>query len=293
LIRNADTALYRAKEQGGGRYQLYAPAMNAIAFKRLVLENSLRRAIDRNELMLHYQPLVSLQTGVAIGVEALVRWKHPELGIVSPGEFIPLAEETGLIVPLTRWILRTACTQMREWQKAGTDLETVSVNVSAYRFNDSDLPGSIADALNSCGLDGSHLCVELTESVMMESAEDTIATLQALKKLGIKISIDDFGTGYSSLSYLKRLPIDTLKIDQSFVRNVAAETDDAAIASLITSMAHNLNLSVVAEGVETEAQRESLKSKGCDVIQGYLISRPLPPAELTEFLESRRGAQKR
>jgi len=289
LIRNADTALYRAKEQGGGRYQLYAPAMNALAFKRLVLENSLRRAVDRNELTLRYQPLVSLKSGDTVGVEALVRWQHPELGLISPAEFIPMAEETGLIVSLTRSVLRIACGQMKEWQRLGIAPETVSVNVSAVRFNECNLPSMIAEVLESCGLDGRHLCVELTESVMMENAEATINTLEQLKKLGIKISIDDFGTGYSSLSYLKRLPIDTLKIDQSFVRSIPTDSEDEAISILIINMAHNLELSVVAEGVETEEQKSFLESKNCDVIQGYLISKPLPLAEITDFLEKGRG----
>jgi diguanylate cyclase (GGDEF)-like protein/PAS domain S-box-containing protein len=287
LIRNADTALYRAKEQGGSRYQLYAPAMNAIAFKRLVLENSLRRALERDELTMHYQPLVSVETGRPIGVEALIRWKHPELGLISPGEFIPLAEETGLIVPLTRWALRSACMQMKAWRDAGIDLQTVSVNVSGCRFNECNLPGMIAEVLESAKLDGRHLGIELTESVMMDNAEATINTIHDLKKTGIRISIDDFGTGYSSLSYLKRLPIDTLKIDQSFVRNISTDSDDAAIAMLIIGMAHSLEMSVVAEGVETQEQRSFLESNSCDVLQGYLISRPLPAAELTPFLQNR------
>jgi EAL domain-containing protein (putative c-di-GMP-specific phosphodiesterase class I) len=284
LVRNADSALHRAKEQGGNRYQLYAPDMNAIAFKRLVLENSLRRAIEREELRLHYQPLVSLQDGKVVGVEALIRWQHPELGLVSPAEFIPLAEETGLIVQLTHWVLRTACRQMKEWQDAGLELMTVSVNISAERFSAVDLPAAVSEALASAGLDGRHLCLELTESVMMEDVEETIATLLELKKLQVKISIDDFGTGYSSLSYLKRLPIDTLKIDQSFVRNTPADADDAAIAMLIISMAHSLDLSVVAEGVETEEQMRLLRSQECDIMQGYLVSKPLPEAEMTELL---------
>jgi EAL domain-containing protein (putative c-di-GMP-specific phosphodiesterase class I) len=290
LVRNADTALSRAKEEGGNRYQLYAPAMNAIALKRLVLENSLRRAIEREELRLHYQPLVSLHDGTFVGVEALVRWQHPELGLVSPAEFIPLAEATGLIVPLTHWVLRTACRQMREWQEAGLELMTVSVNVSAQRFSAADLPAAVSEALASASLHGRHLCLELTESVMMENVEATIATLLALKKLEVKISIDDFGTGYSSLSYLKRLPIDTLKIDQSFVRNMPADADDAAIATLIISMAHSLNLSVVAEGVETEEQMRALRSQQCDIMQGYLVSRPVPGAEITKMLSRRMGA---
>ncbi|HEX8409603.1 MAG TPA: EAL domain-containing protein [Thermoanaerobaculia bacterium] len=284
LIRNADTALYRAKKQGGNRYQLYAPAMNAIAYKRLVLENSLRRAIEREEFRLHYQPLVSLHDGRVVGVEALIRWQHPELGLVSPAEFIPLAEETGLVVPLTHWVLRTACRQMKEWQAVGLALMTVAVNISAQRFSAANLPVAVAEALTAAGLDGRHLCLELTESVMMEDVEETIATLLELKKLHVKISIDDFGTGYSSLSYLKRLPIDTLKIDQSFVRNTPADADDAAIAKLIISMAHHLNLSVVAEGVETEEQLRLLRSQQCDIMQGYLVSKPLPGAEMTEML---------
>jgi diguanylate cyclase (GGDEF)-like protein/PAS domain S-box-containing protein len=284
LIRNADSALYRAKEEGGNRYQLYAPAMNAIAFKRLVLENSLRRAIEREELRLHYQPLVSLHDGTCVGVEALIRWEHPDLGLVSPGEFIPLAEETGLIVPLTHWVLRAACRQMKEWRDAGLALMTVSVNISAQHFSAMNLPTAVSEALAAAKLDGRHLGLELTESVMMENVEETIATLLELKKLQVKISIDDFGTGYSSLSYLKRLPIDTLKIDQSFVRNTPADADDAAIAMLIISMAHSLNLSVVAEGVETEEQMRMLRSQQCDVMQGYLVSRPVPGPQVAELL---------
>jgi EAL domain-containing protein (putative c-di-GMP-specific phosphodiesterase class I) len=288
LLRNADTALHRAKDQGGNRYQLYAPAMNAIALKTLLLENSLRRALDRNELTLHYQPLMALESGDTVGVEALIRWQHPELGLIAPVEFIPIAEETGLIVPLTSWALRTACAQMKEWLRSGIALQTISVNVSASHFNECNLPAMIGDILRSENLDGRNLCIELTESVMMENAEGTISTLQNLKKLGIKISIDDFGTGYSSLSYLKRLRIDTLKIDKSFVRNIPHDSEDAAIAVLIIGMAQNLKLSVVAEGVETEAQLAFLRSKRCDIIQGYLVSRPLPLHEMTEFLEKNR-----
>jgi diguanylate cyclase (GGDEF)-like protein/PAS domain S-box-containing protein len=288
LIRNADTALYRAKEQGRNRYQLYAPAMNAVAFKRLVIENSLRRAMERNELSLYYQPLVSMDDTQTVAVEGLLRWKHPELGLVSPADFIPTAEETGLIVPLTRWVLRTACVQMKEWQRMGVAPDSVSVNVSGRRFNDSNLPEMIADVLQATELDGSALTIELTESVMMENAEATIATLQQLKRLGIKISIDDFGTGYSSLSYLKRLPIDSLKIDQSFVRDIPGDTEGASIATVIITMAHNLRLSVVAEGVETGEQMSFLREKSCDIMQGYFISRPLETSAATDFLTKKR-----
>ena len=284
LIRNADTALHRAKAQGRNRYQLYAPAMNAIAFQRLVLENNLRYAIERNELALHYQPLVSLQTAETVGVEALLRWQHPELGRVSPADFIPMAEETGVIVPITHWVLRTACAQMKSWLRSGISLQTVSVNVSPRYFNDCNLPEIVGEVLRSADLEGRHLNIELTESVMMENAEATIDTLQQLKQYGVKISIDDFGTGYSSLSYLKRLPIDTLKIDQSFVRDIPASPDAEAIALLIITMAHSLKLSVVAEGVETDEQRLFLQSKQCDIMQGYLVSRPLPVDEINNFL---------
>ncbi|HEX6177539.1 MAG TPA: EAL domain-containing protein, partial [Thermoanaerobaculia bacterium] len=286
LIRNADTALYRAKEAGRNRYQLYAPAMNAIALKRLVIENGLRRALEKNELTLHYQPLVSLHNGSIVSVEALLRWRHPELGNLSPAEFVPMAEETGLIVPLTRWVLRSACAQMKRWHSDGIALESISVNVSARRFNDANLPAMITDVLRSTGLEGKYLTIELTESVMMENAEATISTLQQLKDLGIRISIDDFGTGYSSLSYLKRLPIDALKIDKSFVRDIPADGDDAAIAMLIISMAHDLKLSVVAEGVETEEQRHFLETKQCDVMQGYLFSAPLAAPDVEKLLRA-------
>jgi diguanylate cyclase (GGDEF)-like protein/PAS domain S-box-containing protein len=285
LVRNADTALYRAKDQGRNRYQLYAPAMNALAATRLMVENNLRRALERNELALVYQPLVALDTNAIVGAEALIRWEHPELGHVPPSEFIPMAEETGMIVPLTRWVLQTACAQMQEWRRAGADVRSVSVNVSAKRFNDSDLPMIVDECLRATGLDGSALSIELTESVMMEDAAATIVTLHELKRLGVKVSIDDFGTGYSSLNYLKRLPIDTLKIDQSFVRDIPTDSENAAIANLIISMAHNLKLSVVAEGVETHEQMSFLRARQCDVMQGFLFSRPVPAEQFLALFE--------
>jgi diguanylate cyclase (GGDEF)-like protein/PAS domain S-box-containing protein len=286
LIRNADTALHRAKEQGRNRYQLYAPAMNAVAFQRLVLENNLRYAVERNEFALHYQPLVSLETGATVGVEALIRWQHPELGRISPADFVPMAEETGVIVPMTQWVLRTACAQMKSWLRSGINLQTMSLNVSPRFFNDSNLPEMVGEVLRATELEGHYLSIELTESVMMGSTDATIDTLQQLKQYGVKISIDDFGTGYSSLSYLKRLPIDTLKIDQSFVRDIPNSPDAEAIAVLIIGMAHSLKLSVVAEGVETQDQKLFLQFKGCDIMQGYLVSRPLPTDEITTFLKA-------
>ena len=289
LIRNADTALYRAKDQGRNRYQLYAPDMNALAAKRLKIENSLRRALDRNELVLYYQPVVSLQTEEIVGIEALIRWVQPDLGLVMPSDFIPMAEDTGLIVPLSRWVLQTACAQMKTWLDAGIPLRSMSVNLSARRFNECNLAGMIREILESTGLDGNYLTIELTESVMMENVEQTINTLHELKKLGVKISIDDFGTGYSSLSYLKRLPIDALKIDQSFVRDIAS-SNESQIAMLIIAMAHNLKLSVVAEGVETEEQRSFLRSKRCDTMQGFLFSAPLPIEDINAVFATKRGA---
>ena len=290
LIRNADAALYQAKDLGRNRYQLYAPDMNALAAKRLMLENSLRRALDRNELILYYQPVVSLETEEIVGIEALVRWAQPELGLLLPSAFIPMAEETGLIVPLSRWVLRTACAQMKEWLESGIPLRSVSVNLSARRFNDCNLPGMVRETLESTGLEGEYLTIELTESVMMENAEQTIHTLHELKDMGVKISIDDFGTGYSSLSYLQRLPIDTLKIDQSFVRDIASGNGESPIAMLIIAMAHNLDLSVVAEGVETEEQRSFLRSKRCDTMQGFLFSAPLPVEDMNAVFASKRAS---
>jgi len=288
LIRNADAALYRAKDQGRNRYQLYAPDMNALAAKQLKIENSLRRALDRNELILHYQPVVSLETEEIVGLEALVRWAHPDLGLLPPSDFIPMAEDTGMIIPVSRWVLLAACTQMKKWLDAGVPLRSVSVNISAKRFNDCNLPGMVREILESTGLDGAHLAIELTESVMMENVEQTIITLHELKKMGVKIFIDDFGTGYSSLSYLKRLPIDTLKIDQSFVRDIVSGGGESPIAMLIIAMAHNLKLSVVAEGVETEEQRSFLRAKRCDTMQGFLFSAALPSEDLNVMFASKR-----
>ena len=290
LVRNADTAMYRAKDQGRDNYQLYAPAMNARAVERLAKENALRKALSQNELVLHYQPQIDSRTNETIGVEALIRWQHPEEGLLSPARFISVAEVSGLIVPIGEWVLYTACRQIKIWQKRiGHDL-TVAVNLSARQFQQPDLVSQIRNAVLETGIDPSSLEVEITESNAMQNAENTMYTLRELKALGIRISMDDFGTGYSSLNYLKRFPIDTLKLDQIFVRDVTTDASDAAIVSAVISMAHSLNLKVVAEGVETEEQLEFLRRQHCDVIQGYLFSPPMPAEQLEAYLVERKTA---
>jgi len=275
LLKNADTALYRAKEQGRNNYQLYTPAMNARAFERLAMENSLRKALERHEFQLYYQPQIDTQTGDMVGVEALLRWQHPDLGVVYPAEFISLAEETGLIVPLGAWVLRTACLQNKKWQTAGLPPVTMAVNLSARQFQDRQLVDIIVGVLQETGLEPRWLELEITESTAMQNADYSNVVLRDLKQRGIQISLDDFGTGYSSLSYLKKFPIDTLKIDQSFIRDLSGNPNDAAIANAIIVLAHSLHLSVVAEGVETTAQSQFLEEHGCDRWQGYLYSHPL------------------
>jgi diguanylate cyclase (GGDEF)-like protein/PAS domain S-box-containing protein len=289
LIRNADTALYRAKEHARSSYQFYTTDMNATAFERLVLETQLRKALERGELVVHYQPQVRLDTGEVVGVEALVRWFHGELGLISPAEFIPLAEETGLILELGRWVLGTACEQVRRWQGQGFAELRLGVNLSGRQFQEADLVHGIAQALEKTGLDPRDLELELTESSIMRDPEQAVAKLHALSRLGIRLSIDDFGTGYSSLAHLKRFPIKALKIDQSFIRDITTEPNDAAIAQAIIALAESLRLKVVAEGVETREQLDLLRRFRCDEMQGYLFSKPLPPDDLLELLK--RGAR--
>ncbi len=284
LLRNADTAMYRAKEQGRNNYQLYTPAMNARIAERLAVENSLRHGLVSGEFAVHYQPQVNIDTGQIVGAEALVRWQHPERGLVLPAEFIPVAEETGLIVPLGEWVLRTACAQNRAWQEAGLPPLRVAVNLSARQFQQRDLKSMVAQVLGETGLDPHCLQLEITEGVAMQDAEFTITMLRELRGMGIQIAIDDFGTGHSSLSYLRRLPIDVVKIDRSFVCDLTTDPNDAAIASTIVAMAHNLKLRVIAEGVETEEQLTFLKEQQCDEFQGYLFSKPVPAEKLEKIV---------
>jgi EAL domain-containing protein (putative c-di-GMP-specific phosphodiesterase class I) len=280
LLRNADTALYRAKEQGRNNYQLYTPAMNARAFERLALENSLRKAVERKEFLVYFQPQVDVLTGAIMGVEALLRWQHPDLGIVYPSEFISIAEETGLISQLGEWVLRTSCQQNKAWQKAGLPPMTVAVNLSGRQFQQLDLVENMSRILKETGLDPHWLEIEITESIAMQNADYTNVMLRNLKSMGVRVALDDFGTGYSSLSYLKKFPIDTLKIDQSFVRDLTNDSNDAAIANAIIVLAHSLKLKVIAEGVETKEQQAFLSQHHCDIIQGFLFSVPLPPPAL-------------
>ena len=287
LIKNADAALYHAKSEGRNNFQYYAWEMNASAMQRLTLESALRRALEREEFLLYYQPQVDLASGRIIGLEALLRWQRPEHGLVSPGEFIPLLEETGLIVPVGEWVLHTACRQGRIWQQAGLPPIRIAVNLSALQFRQPDLVGMVARILAETGFDPvtQGLELELTESLLMKNVGETVATLHRLHEMGVKLSIDDFGTGYSSLSYLKRFPLNSLKIDQSFVRDLSSNPDDAAIVSAIIALGHGLKLSVIAEGVETAGQLAYLRELKCDEMQGFLFSRPVPASEITQLLQ--------
>ena len=289
LVRNADSAMYRAKDQGRDGYQLYAPAMNARALERLALENQLRKALSQEELVLYYQPQLDASKNV-VGVEALIRWKHPEMGLLSPGHFIGVAEMSGLIIPIGDWTLRTACKQLKTWQRRIDDDFTVAVNLSARQFQQPNLVDGIREVIDETGIAPSSLELEITESNAMHNAENTIYTLRELKDLGVRISMDDFGTGYSSLNYLKRFPIDNLKLDQTFVRDVDTDPSDAAIVSAVIQMAHSLDLKVVAEGVEREEQLEFLRRQHCDIFQGYLFSPPIPADRLEAFLADRKTA---
>ena len=285
LLKNADIAMYQAKEQGRNAFQFFSREMNYKAEERLLLDNSLRRALERQEFFVLYQPQMNLLTGELIGMEALVRWQHPEMGLVTPDKFIPLAEDSGLIIPIGEWVLKTACRQNKAWHDMGFGPLRVAVNLSGRQFKQERLVESVATILNETGLAPSLLELEITESIIMRNAEETIVTLRRLKEMGISLAIDDFGTGYSSLSYLKHFPIDRLKIDRSFVLDITNDPDDAAIAEAIISMAHSLKLKVTAEGVEQQEQLLFLAQRNCDEMQGYLVSRPISAEEFTILLQ--------
>lgn len=284
LLKNADAAMYQAKE-GRNMYRFFTPELNATAVRRLELEGAIRRGLERGEFQVHYQPQVELETGRVVGVEALARWRHPQRGLVPPAEFIPLAEETGLIVALGEFLLAQACRDACRWSERHPQGLRVAVNVSARQFCHGDILRAVGSALGASGLDPSQLELELTESVLMKDAERTVVSLRELKALGVGLSIDDFGTGYSSLSYLKRFSIDALKIDRSFVRDIAVDPDDAAIVTAIIAMARRLRLRVIAEGVEDEGQRRFLLENGCRHGQGFLYARPMPLEELLQYLD--------
>ena len=288
LLNNADAAMFRAKEQGRNNSQFYTSEMNARSLARMIMEKHLRRALENGELAVHYQPQVDLVSGRVNGMEALLRWRNPELGIVSPAAFIPLAEETGLIGPIFDWVLEVACAQNRAWQEAGLPALTLAVNVSPVQFRDPDLCASVDRIVRKTGLAPNCLELEIIESMLMHDVESAMLIMRELKQLGIRLAMDDFGTGYSSLSYLKRFPFDKLKIDISFVREVTTDPESAAIARSIIAMGHNLNLRVIAEGIETAGQLAYLRSHGCDEMQGFLFSRALPAVEFEELLREDR-----
>jgi diguanylate cyclase (GGDEF)-like protein len=284
LLKNADTAMYTAKAEGRKNYKFFTEAMNKAASAKLSLESDLHNALRQNEFILHYQPQIDVASRKIVGVEALIRWQHPRRGLVPPLEFIPLAEERGLIIPIGEWVLRTACLQASAWHRAGLAKITVAVNMASPSFKQMDLMTVVADALEKSGLEAAYLELEVTESVMMHDIEAVLTTLKNLKGIGIHLSIDDFGTGYSSLSYLQRFPLDALKIDRSFVSNID-KTEGSAIALAIMALAKSLNLKVIAEGVETEHQVRILQEHGCEFMQGFLFSRPVPADEITRLLQ--------
>ncbi len=287
LIKNADAAMYHSKSLGGNTYQFYTNSMNASAMERLALESDLRKAIERNEFELYYQPQVTADNGTISAVEALIRWRHPERGHLLPGLFIPLAEESGLITAIDRWVLTTACRQIKAWESEGISSFRVAINLSGRDFQQNKLLEMAREALAATGINPAHLELELTEGVLMKNAEETIETLNALKRMGLALTIDDFGTGYSSLSYLKRFPIDSLKIDKSFVADVTSDSNNAAIVTAIIAMARKLNINVIAEGVETEEQRLFLQNNGCSDMQGYLFGRPVDLSTISDMLAGR------
>ena len=286
LIKNADTALYQAKENGRQRYQFFEPAMNVRAVERQSIEESLRCAVERQEFTLLYQPKINLRTGEISGAEALIRWTHPIRGRVPPAEFIPIAEDCGLILPIGKWILREACRQARAWVDAGLPLGTMAVNISAMQLRDENFLDGVFAILKDTGLDPRSLELELTEGVLMKHSESTASILKTLRAKGVQVAVDDFGTGYSSLSYLRKFPIDALKIDRSFVRQIITVPDETIIVAAVIGLGRSLKLRVVAEGVETHEQLAFLQAHQCDEAQGYYFSRPVLPRQFAKLLET-------
>jgi diguanylate cyclase (GGDEF)-like protein len=295
LLQSAETAMYCAKRQGGNNFQFYAESMNEAMVKRLELEANLRRSVERDQLVLFYQPLIDISNRQLVGMEALLRWMHHDLGMVSPAEFIPLAEETGLIVPIGRWVLHTASRQLHRWHVDGFEWLRMAVNIANRQLREPDFVSDVQEILDETGLDPSRLELEVTETSVMKNDQKTLEALQELRKIGVRLAVDDFGTGHSVLTYLRDFPLNTLKIDRSFINGVATEGKDAAITSAVIAMAHRLDLRVVAEGVETEDQLSFLTQHDCDECQGFLFSRPVPASEIGEILadeiRSRRARQ--
>jgi diguanylate cyclase (GGDEF)-like protein/PAS domain S-box-containing protein len=290
LLQNAETAMYRAKAAGMDTYQFFSGEMYTIALERLVLESRMRHALEHHEFVVHYQPLVSTIDERIVGTEALVRWQHPELGLIGPDRFIPLAEQSGLIIPLGEWVLITACRQMRVWRDAGLPPIELSVNLSPRQFHKPNLVAMVANALSVSGLAPNLLVLELTEGALMDHTETTLHTLGELRAMGVRLAVDDFGTGYSSLTYLKRFPLNKLKVDRSFVQDIASSPDGVVIAQAIVDLGRNLRLEVVAEGIETSAELDALRSYGCEFLQGFYFSRPVPAAEFEVLLRAQSDA---
>ena len=284
LLKNSDTAMYHAKEQGRNNFQYYSNAMNAEANERLLLEGEVRHATEREEFVVYYQPQIDLRSGRIVGAEALLRWQHPQRGLLTPAEFLQAASDTGMIRTIDEWVLRTACRQNRIWQQRGLMIPSVSINLSNSLFHGTTLLKAVEDMFAETGLAPDRLELELTESVAMRNVDTSIMVLQQLKTMGVQLAIDDFGTGYSSLSYLQRLPVNRVKIDQSFVRELLSRVQPVPIVRAIIAMAHSLQLEVLAEGVEDERQRSILLAEGCDQAQGYLFGRPMPAAEFEKLL---------
>jgi EAL domain-containing protein (putative c-di-GMP-specific phosphodiesterase class I) len=284
LIKNADTAMYQMKENGRQGFRFFTAAMNARAVERQSIEESLRRALLRDEFTLHYQPLICLKTGAIVGAEALIRWTHPSRGALAPAQFIPIAEDCGLIVPIGRWVLREACRQARAWIASGYPAIRMAVNVSAMELSEARFLQGVLAIVRETGMEPGQLELELTESVLMKRVDSTVAILRTLRDRGVRVAIDDFGTGYSSLSYLRRFPIDTLKVDQSFVRQTGTGGGDAAIVTAVISMARSLKLRVIAEGVETKSELDFLQAHHCDDAQGFYFSKPVPASEFAKLL---------